>query len=113
MKREESLVPLLHIQDVEADVIWARDGGVTLVYELEAYHEPGMTDDECNQRAFQAEHAWNGVPEGSTYEFLVVADAERGRKAVQQLWPPIDVVDERTRILEKYRTARLTEILRE
>lgn len=111
--KERSLVEDLPVWDVESSVIWGRDRRLTLLYELDAYHEPAMTDGEVNERAKQAEHAWNSLPEGVEYQFLVLADARAGRASVEAAWPPITVTDERTRILEEYRRARLQELLRE
>ena len=112
MKLEKSLLPYLSLYDVDRDLIWGHDGQVTLLFELEAYHEPGMTDEEVNQRAHQADHAWNEtIPEGGTYQFLVFADEHRGRAQVEAGLPPIEVVDERTRILERYRASRLRQLL--
>jgi hypothetical protein len=111
--REASLLDFLPVRDVESDVIWSPTGHVTLLYELEAHHEPGLTDEECNTKARQADNAWNAMPEEMVYQFLVVADSRKGREAVEKAWPPIAVDDETGRILEAYRSARMKELLRE
>jgi hypothetical protein len=52
------------------------------------------------------------LPEGTEYQFIVVVDKERGRAAVEACLPPIPQVDDRARVLEEFRGARLAQLTR-
>jgi hypothetical protein len=110
---ERTLTAELSIVDVLDDLIWHRDGRVTLVYELVAFHEPGMSDAEFDSAALRADSVWSsGLPEGSDYQFIVVVDKEGGRVGVEACLPPIPQLDERARVLEEFRRGRLAQLTR-
>jgi hypothetical protein len=110
---ERTLTGELSIVDVLDDLIWHRDGRVTLVYELVAFHEPGMSDAEFDSAALRADSVWSsGLPEGSEYQFIVVVDKEGGRLGVEACLPPIPQLDERARVLEEFRRGRLAQLTR-
>lgn len=108
---ERSLAPELSLVDIEADLLWHRDGRVAVVSRLEPLHEPGLSDEDFNHIARTAEDVWSGLPEGTEYQFLVLVDADRGRKQVELALPRIEPLDGRTCLLEEFRRARLAELV--
>src|SRR5262245_29818225 len=104
---ERSLAPELSVVDVEADLLWHRDGRVSLVYQLDALHEPGLSDEEFERVARQGEDVWSGLPEATEYQFLVLVDARRGLRLVEEALHPIAETDERAKLLEELRQGRV------
>jgi hypothetical protein len=110
---ERSLAPQLSLVDVLDDLIWNRDGTVTLLYRMEGvYHEAGMSEEDFDQAAFAAENALATLPEGTSYQFFVLVDHLRARRGIEAAWPPIPPTDETSALLEELRTARVDELVR-
>jgi hypothetical protein len=87
--RERSLAPELSLVDCEDDLLWNRDGRITLGYSLEGLHEPAMEDEQLNACAFVAENVVSGLPEGTSYQFYVFVDHLRGLSLVDRALPAL------------------------
>jgi hypothetical protein len=109
---ERALSPELSLVDIQDDCLWSRTGDVTLLYRIEAYHEPGLDDASFNGLALLAENAWSGFPEGTSYQFFVLIDHRRGVERVCAALPPIPDTGSASRLLEELRLARLDELTR-
>lgn len=110
---ERSLVEQLSVLDVLDDLIWNKDGSVSVVYRLDGvYHEAGMSEEEFDQAAFAAENALATLPEGTSYQFFVMVDHARARKGIESALPPIPVTEETSALLEEFRVARVNELMR-
>ncbi len=60
---ERSLAPEINVVDIHDDVVWSRTGHLTLVYRVEAFHEPGLDGADFDAAALLAENSWAGLPE--------------------------------------------------
>jgi hypothetical protein len=107
---ERSLAPELSLVDCAEDLLWQRDGRVTLVYRTEGIHEPGLEDEDLNARAFAAESVLSGLPEETAYQFYVLVDHHRGLSLVDAAFPPIGEGGDG--LLEEIRLGRLRELKR-
>ena len=105
--RERSLAPELHLVDIQDSLIWSRNGDLTLLYRLNAHHEPGLDDPSFDALALQAEHAWSAVPEGTSFQFYVMVDHRRGLERLRSLMPPVANDAPSDKVLEAIRRARL------
>src|SRR5215468_12440551 len=110
---EKSLAPELNVVDIHDDVVWSRTGHLTLVYRLEAFHEPGLDAPDFDAAALLAENCWAGLPEGTSYQFYVLVDARRGARRLEAALPPIVGDGAKERLLEEFRRARLQELTRD
>jgi hypothetical protein len=102
-------IPLLDIQD---DLLWHKDGSLTLMYAFEPLHEPSMTDEDFDAAALAAENVWSSLPENTSYQFIVLVDERRGLEHLQAAVPPIPATSATNRLLEEFRQARYDELLR-
>jgi hypothetical protein len=112
-RQERSLASELTIVDIVDDVILHKDFSITLLFGVEAFHEPGMSEDDFDRLALEADNAWCVLPEGSSYQFLVIVDEEEGKRRVREACPPIPVQNTRDALLEEFRRSRVDEILRD
>ena len=109
---ERSLVPEINVVDIHDDIVWSRSGHLSVVYRLDAFHEPGLDGAEFNAAALLAENCWTGLPEGTFYQFYVLVDQHRGVRRLEQALPPIGGDGPKERLLEEFRKARLRELTR-
>ena len=109
---ERSLAPELSVVDVHGDLVWSRSGDLTLVYRLEAFHEPGLDGADFDGAALLAENCWSGLPEGTFYQFFVFVDQRRGIRRLEEALRPIRGDGPKERLLEEFRQARLRELTR-
>ena len=109
---ERSLAPQINVVDIHDDVVWSRSGHLSVVYRLEAFHEPGLDGAEFDSAALLAENCWAGLPEGTFYQFYVFVDQRRGVRLLEAALPPIAGDRPTERLLEEFRKARLHELTR-
>jgi hypothetical protein len=109
---ERSLAPELSVVDVYDDLVWSRTGDLTLVYRIEAFHEPGLDGADFNSAALLAENCWSGLPEGTSYQFFVLVDQRRGLGRLDEALPPIVGETPKERLFEEFRRARWAELTR-
>ncbi len=109
---ERSLAPEINVVDIHGDIVWSRTGHLTLVYGIEAFHEPGLDGAEFDAAALLAENCWAGLPEGTFYQFYVFVDQRRGVRRLEEALPPIVGPSAKERLLEEFRRARLNELTR-
>ncbi len=109
---ERSLVPALNISDIRDNLIWNKNDTITVLYRIEAYHEPSMDDEQFNQAAMLAENIWSSLPEGTTYQFYVDVDYNRGVSQLEQMFPAIIGDDPTSTLFEEIRQSRLRELQR-
>ena len=86
---ERSLAPDLNIVDIHEALVWSRTGHLTVVYRLEAFHEPGLDGAEFDSAALLAENCWSGLPEDTSYQFYVFVDQRRGVGKLVEALPAI------------------------
>jgi hypothetical protein len=86
---EKSLAPELSVVDIHDGIVWSRTGHLTLVYRIEAFHEPGLDGADFDAAALLAENCWSGLPEGTSYQFYVFVDQRRGVRRLEEALPPI------------------------
>jgi len=110
---ERSLAPRISVVDIHDDVVWSRFGHLSLVYRIDAFHEPGLDGADFNSAALLAENCWTGLPEGTFYQFYVFVDQRRGVRRLVQALPPIAGENPKERLFEEFRKARLRELTRE
>jgi type IV secretory pathway VirB4 component len=110
--KERSLAPELGVVDIADDLVWGRDGTLSVLYAIEAFHEPGLDGADFDSAALLAENCWAGLPEGTSYQFLVLVDERRGARLLDEVLPPITGDGPRERLFEEFRRARLAEIAR-
>jgi hypothetical protein len=110
LPREKSLAPELSLVDCEDDLLWHRDGQVTLVYRIEGLHEPGLEDEQLNGCAFAAENVVSGLPENTSYQFYVLVDHVRGLSLVDAAFPPLP--ENEAGLLEELRRGRVAALKR-
>src|SRR6266704_278936 len=106
------LVALLSYTERHDDVVWSRTGHLTLVYRVQAFHEPGLDGADFDAAALLAENSWAGLPEGTCYQFYVFVDQRRGVRRLEEVLPPIGGDGPKERLLEEFRRARLHELTR-
>ena len=109
---ERSLAPQINIVDIHDDVVWSRSGHLSVVYRLDAFHEPGLDGAEFDSAALLAENCWAGLPEGTFYQFYVFVDQRLGVRLLEAALPPISGDRPTERLLEEFRKARLRELTR-
>jgi len=109
---ERSLAPEINVVDIHDDIVWSRTGHLTLVYRVEAFHEPGLDGADFDAAALLAENSWAGLPEGTCYQFYVFVDQRRGVRRLEEALPPIAGDGPKERLLEEFRRARLHELTR-
>jgi type IV secretory pathway VirB4 component len=109
---ERTLASELSIVDIQDDVIWSRSGHLTLVYRLDAFHEPGLDGADFDAVALLAENCWSGLPEGTSYQFYVLVDQRRGVRRLEEALPPIVPSGSKAELFEEFRRARLSELTR-
>ncbi len=109
---ERSLAPEINVVDIHDDIVWSRTGHLTLVYRVEAFHEPGLDGADFDAAALLAENCWAGLPEGTSYQFYVFVDQRRGVRRLEEALPPIGGDGPKERLLEEFRRARLHELTR-
>jgi hypothetical protein len=104
---ERSLAPRISVADIHDDLVWGRSGHVTLVYRVDAFHEPGLDGADFDSAALLAENCWAGLPEGTSYQFFVFVDQRRGVSRLQEALRPIVGDGPKERLFEEFRRARL------
>jgi TraG P-loop domain/CagE, TrbE, VirB family, component of type IV transporter system len=110
---ETSLAPLLSLVDILDDLLWHRDGRVSLVYRIDALHEPSLSDDDFDKHAFLAENAFNsGVPDGTAWQFFVLVDHREGLLEIERALPPITDPSPPGCLFEEFRQAKVRELAR-
>jgi len=109
---ERSLAPEISVVDVHDDLVWSRSGHLTLVYRIEAFHEPGLDGADFDSAALLAENCWAGLPEGTSYQFFVFVDQRRGVRRLEEALRPITGDGPKERLFEEFRRARLGELTR-
>jgi hypothetical protein len=109
---ERTLASELNIVDIQDDVIWSRSGHLTLVYRLDAFHEPGLDGADFDAVALLAENCWSGLPEGTSYQFYVLVDQRRGVRRLEEALAPIVPGGPKAELFEEFRRARLSELTR-
>jgi hypothetical protein len=109
---ERSLAPEVNVVDIHDDVVWSRSGHLSVVYRIEAFHEPGLDGSDFDSAALLAENCWAGLPEGTFYQFYVFVDQRRGVRRLEETLPPISGDGPKERLLEEFRKARLHELRR-
>ena len=87
--RERSLSSELSLLDVEDDLVWQRDGRVTLLYRIRPLHEPALTDEDFDLAAMAAENVWSSLPENTSYQFIVLVERRQGLAQLSAVLPPI------------------------
>jgi hypothetical protein len=108
---ERSLAGELSLVDIQGELLWHRDGSVTAVYALQPLHEPSLTDEDFDTAAIAAENVWSSLPEGTSYQFLVLADERRGLSRLRAAVPAIPDTAPTSRLLEEFRQARFSKLL--
>jgi hypothetical protein len=109
---ERSLAPEISVVDIHDDLVWSRTGHVSLVYRIEAFHEPSLDGADFDAAALQAENCWAGLPEATSYQFFVFVDQRRGVSRLEDALPPIVGEGAKERLFEEFRKARLQELTR-
>jgi len=109
---EKSLAPEISVVDIQDDIIWSRTGELTLAYELEAFHEPGLDGADFDSAALLAENCWAGLPEGTSYQFFVFVDQRAGVRRLLETLPPIAGGTPTEQLFEEFRRARVKELAR-
>ncbi len=109
---ERSLAPHINVVDIHGDILWSRSGHLSVVYRLDAFHEPGLDGAEFDSAALLAENCWAGLPEGTFYQFYVFVDQRRGVRLLDAALPPISGDSPTERLLEEFRRARRHELTR-
>ena len=109
---ERSLAPEINVVDIHDDIVWSRTGHLTLVYRIEAFHEPGLDGADFDSAALLAENCWSGLPEGTSYQFYVFVDQRRGVSRLAEALPPIVGDRRKEHLFEEFRRARLHELTR-
>jgi hypothetical protein len=105
-------VPELSIVDITDDLIWHANGDVTVLYSVKALHEPSLDDETWNEMAFASEHAWDGLPDTSRYQWYVLVDHKHGIQRINDALPPIANNDTTSQLFDEFRRARLRELTR-
>jgi len=110
---ERPLTPELSVVDVLEDLLWHKDGRVSLVYRLEALHEPGLSDDDFDRHALLAENVFSsGVPDRTTWQFFVLVDHRDGVRQLAEALPEIQDPSATGRLFEELRQAKIAELSR-
>ena len=109
--RERSLSSELSLLDVEDDLIWQRDGRVSLLYRIRPLHEPALTDEDFDLAAMAAENVWSSLPENTSYQFIVLVERRHGLAQLSAVMPPIPGTSATDRLLEEFRQARMRHLL--
>jgi type IV secretory pathway VirB4 component len=109
--RERSLSSELSLLDVEDDLVWQRDGRVTLLYRIRPLHEPALTDEDFDLAAMAAENVWSSLPENTSYQFIVLVERRQGLAQLSAVLPPIPGTSVTHRLLEEFRQARMRHLL--
>jgi len=109
---ERSLAPELHVVDVQDDVVWSRTGHITILYAIEAFHEPGLDGADFDSAALLAENCWAGLPEGTFYQFYVFVDQQQGVRRLEDALRTIGGDGPKECLFEEMRRARLRELTR-
>jgi hypothetical protein len=78
---------------------------LSLVYRIEAFHEPSLDGADFDAVALQAENCWAGLPEATSYQFYVFVDQRRGVGRLEQALPPIVGDGAKERLFEEFRGA--------
>ncbi len=107
---ERSLSNELSVLDIDDDLVWHRDGDVTVLYRVSAFHEPSMDDESMNASALLAENAWSGLPEGTRYQFYVLLDQQAARRRLEAALPPVIEPAGTAALLDELRRWRLAEL---
>lgn len=109
--QERSLASELSLIDIEDDLLWQKDGRVTLLYRIRPLHEPALTDEGFDLAAMAAENVWSNLPENTSYQFIVLVDQRQGAAQLTAAMPPIASTSAICRLLEEFRQARLSHLL--
>ena len=109
--RERSLASELSLLDIEDDLVWQRDGRVTLLYRIRPLHEPALTDEDFDLAAMAAENVWSSLPENTSYQFLVLVDRRHGLAQLNAALRPIAGTSATERLLEEFRQGRLAHLV--
>jgi hypothetical protein len=109
---ERPLTPWLSLIDIHKALLWHRDGRVSLVYAIDALHEPGLAEEDFNKHAQLAEHVFSGLPEDTTWQFFVIVDHDDGLKYLEERFPPIAGRSSEDQLFEEFRQAKMRDLAR-
>ncbi len=104
---ERPLLPLFSLLDVHQRLLLHRSGRLTLVYRLDAFHEPALDDPEFEHLAEQLTHAWSALPERVSYQFLTLVDAAGVTGVLDEVFRPVPELSARHRLYEAVRCSVL------
>ena len=104
---ERPILPLFSLVDIRHRLLIHRNGRLTLVYRVTAFHEPALDDPEFEHLALQLTHTWSALPEGVSYQFLTVVDAGAAANVLTHLFRPVPPNSERHELYEAIREENL------
>ena len=104
---ERPILPLFSLVDIRHRLLIHRNGRLTLVYRVTAFHEPALDDPEFEHLALQLTHTWSALPEGVSYQFLTVVDAGAAASILPHLFRPVPPISERHELYEAIREENL------
>jgi type IV secretory pathway VirB4 component len=108
---ERSLASELSLLDIEDDLVWQKDGRVTLLYRIRPLHEPALTDEDFDLAALAAENVWSSLPEDTSYQFIVLVERRQGLAQLTAALPQIPGTSATHHLLEEFRQARIRHLL--
>lgn len=100
---ERPILPLFSLVDIRHGLLIHRNGRLTLVYRVTAFHEPALDDPDFEHLALQLTHTWSALPEGVSYQFLTVVDAGAAANLLPHLFRPVPPLSDRHRLYEAIR----------
>ena len=95
---ERPILPLFSLVEIADRVLIHRSGRLTLVYRIDAFHEPALDDPDFEHVALQLTHTWSALPEKTSYQFLVTVDAEKAAGLLDDVFRPVPEGSPRQRL---------------
>lgn len=102
---ERPILPLFSLVDIADRVLIQRTGRLTLVYRIDAFHEPALDDPDFEHVALQLTHTWSALPENTSYQFLVTVDADKAAGLLDDVFRPVPEKSPRHRLYEALRAS--------